>query len=251
MKRTPQVSCVIPFYNEGERLAHVLEAVTRVGNLDQVLCVDDGSEEDMTRVLKDRFPGVEFLRLPENQGKTGAVREGVRAARGDLVLLLDADLKNLRAGELEAAVAAMQKGGIDLLILRRVNASFVVRLVRGDVLFSGERILFKRDLEQILAAPIRNWELEAAMNAYMLTNRRRVVWMPYSATNTHKQHKMGLWRSFTDDLRTRRDIISGAGFPGFLRQLRYFAKERLPLSGPVAKAADETFVTRMAALFIE
>lgn len=204
------VTCIIPFYNEGERLYSVLEAVGKVGGLSEVICVDDCSFVDLSGVVGRTYPWVRYLRLPKNLGKTGAVREGVRRAHGDLIFLLDADLRDLDPKELEEAVRVMEDPFLDLLILRRIRASWVVRLVRGDVLFSGERILRKRDLEQICSAPIRNWELEAAINAWMLERGKRVVWMPYSATNTHKHEKMGLWEALRDDLATRKDILTSA-----------------------------------------
>ena len=73
-----------------------------------------------------------------------------------------------------------------MLILRRINANFYVRLNRSDTPFTGERILRKSDLEKVLGEEVRGWQLEAAINNYMLEHNKKVYWMPQSATNTQK-----------------------------------------------------------------
>jgi dolichyl-phosphate beta-glucosyltransferase len=93
----PELSVVIPAYNEGERLGSSLRRILdhlRQRHLDhELLVVDDGSR-DATANAAGTFAGegVRVLRLPENRGKGAALREGVLASRGRRVLLTDADL---------------------------------------------------------------------------------------------------------------------------------------------------------------
>ena len=89
---------VIPAYNEALRLpAYLSEVVVYFdgrGEPYEVIVVDDGSaDETAARVLEAQsiHPAVTLHRLAENRGKGFAVRAGMRAARGDLRLMTDAD----------------------------------------------------------------------------------------------------------------------------------------------------------------
>lgn len=230
MKPAPQVSCIIPFYNEGERLHEVLDEVVKTRYIKEFICVDDASEEDQTTLIKQRYPAIKVLRLKDNQGKSGAVKEGLRYASGDHILLIDADLQNLQHREIEKAIMSLRrKPTVDMLILRRVNANFYVRLNRSDILFTGERILRKNDLEKVLEQEVRGWQLESAINNYMLENDKKVYWMPQSATNTQKTSKWGFFQGIRNNLKTHADMMFAMGFGNFLKQYFFFAKKELKL----------------------
>lgn len=230
MNFKPQVTCIIPFYNEGERLYQVLQEIIKTRNITEIICVDDASEEDQSAEIKQHFPKIQLLRLSQNLGKSGAVHEGLKRATGDFILLLDADLQNLQYQEIEEAIQALQNhSDIDMLLLRRVNAYFFVKWNRADTLFTGERILRKSDLERVFEEEIRGWQLEAAINNYMYEEDKKVYWMPQSATNTHKTVKWSLWYGIKNELRTFADMMFAMGFGKFLKQFFFFAKEELKL----------------------
>lgn len=220
------VSCLIPFYNEGERIAAVLEVVTQVSAIDQIVCVDDGSADDTFRMIRTKWPAITVLRLPQNEGKAGAISRGLERVENELVLLMDADLQDLNKRELEAAIRAMQENDqVDMLILRRVNAAWFVKMNRGDVLLSGERIMKKQDLKAILARPVNGFQLEMAINEYMQEHHKDVRWMPWSATNTYKMAKRGPVKGMIKDFRMYADIIQYAGVFSFARQIASFARK--------------------------
>lgn len=98
MTRHPDLSIVIPAYNEEARLAPTLrEAVDyfRAIRRDvEILVVDDGSRDAtslLTLQLGREWEELRLLRLPSNRGKGYAVRTGVVNARGRLILFADAD----------------------------------------------------------------------------------------------------------------------------------------------------------------
>jgi len=99
---SPQLSVLIPAYNEALRLPATLERVAAflcariLPQRAEILVVDDGSR-DATARLAEEFVApegvtVRVVRLPENRGKGAAVRQGLLASRGAWVLLTDADL---------------------------------------------------------------------------------------------------------------------------------------------------------------
>jgi dolichyl-phosphate beta-glucosyltransferase len=91
------LSVVIPSYNEasrlGETLGRVLPYLERRGKSFEVLVVDDGSADATVEVASEfSHRGVWVLELVRNRGKGAALRHGVVASSGELVLLSDADL---------------------------------------------------------------------------------------------------------------------------------------------------------------
>lgn len=93
----PELSIVIPAFNEAQRLPSSLSAVK--GYLDQkpisseVIIVDDGSTDETSEIVKawtNQWPALRLVQ-GSHHGKGGAVRSGVLAARGKYVALADAD----------------------------------------------------------------------------------------------------------------------------------------------------------------
>jgi dolichyl-phosphate beta-glucosyltransferase len=94
----PDVSIVIPAYNEAERigatLASIADYVEEQGLHAEVVVVDDGSTDDTAQVVDDFRPGfvnLRVLRCERNGGKGRAVRLGMLVANGRTRLFMDAD----------------------------------------------------------------------------------------------------------------------------------------------------------------
>jgi len=147
------------------------------------------------------------------------------------VLLLDADLRGLAATEIErAVVAALANPEIDMIILRRIKAAVPARLSRGDVLFSGERIVKTAELAAALAANPSRYQIEIALNRIMLEQGKRVYWMPSSARNTLKVQKHGPMRGLAGDVAMVKNMIDYAGVGAYLEQYLHFAREEARLA---------------------
>ncbi len=97
----PEISVVIPVFNEVEDLPRVRDSVLAVmkshGAPFELLFVDDGSTDGSSELM-DAFRAenaeVHVVRLDRNWGLTSALDAGFRAARGDVIATLDADLQN-------------------------------------------------------------------------------------------------------------------------------------------------------------
>lgn len=97
----PKFSVVIPAYNESLSLPPLLEELAEVMNRQgaayEVVVVDDGSTDETLAVLdkcRDALPELRVLQLDGNYGQSAALEAGFRAARGEVLVTLDADGQN-------------------------------------------------------------------------------------------------------------------------------------------------------------
>jgi dolichyl-phosphate beta-glucosyltransferase len=107
----PWLSVVIPAYDEERRLPVTLRTVIAHlsvrGRPFEIVVADDGSRDDTAHIASAAGAEARVLRLP-HRGKGAAVRAGVLAASGDLLLVTDADLSTPIA-ELDLLVAALDR----------------------------------------------------------------------------------------------------------------------------------------------
>lgn len=85
---TPTTTVVIPTLNESGNLSYVLNSIPPW--VDEVIVVDGRSSDDTERVARALWPSVRVIEQPR-PGKGAALRSGFRAARGDIIVTLDAD----------------------------------------------------------------------------------------------------------------------------------------------------------------
>ena len=89
------LTVVMPVYNEERTLAEAVEAVLRQPTRKELILIDDGSTDASREILRtlEQRPGVRVLLHEQNLGKGAALRTGFGAARGDVVVVQDADLE--------------------------------------------------------------------------------------------------------------------------------------------------------------
>ena len=100
-ENNPNISIVVPLYNEEESLPELLAWIERVMAENrfsyEVIFVDDGSNDrswEVIRSLHDANPCVRAIRFRRNYGKSAGLYCGFEAARGDVVITMDADLQD-------------------------------------------------------------------------------------------------------------------------------------------------------------
>jgi len=127
------LSVVIPAFNERDRIGPTIVAIRAYlaaqTFASEIIVVDDGSGDgtaDRAREALVGLPEARVLRLPENRGKGRAVKEGVLAARGRIVLFSDADLSTPIA-MLDRLLERLEAGA-DVVIGSRALAESDVRV---------------------------------------------------------------------------------------------------------------------------
>lgn len=130
MNKSRLVSIVTPFFNERATVNHYFTAICEsiLGLTDyafEIICIDDGSHDGTIDILLDiskadsRFKVVELSR---NFGKEAALTAGIELARGDCVILIDADLQD--PPFLIAEMLDKWRAGADVVLARRRRRNF-------------------------------------------------------------------------------------------------------------------------------
>ena len=161
MPESIALSLVLPAYNEAARLPPYLASIRR--HLErrypggyEVIVVDDGSTDGLGRVLEQTaagWPQLRWIRHAQNQGKGAAVRTGMLAARGQLVLFADADGATPIAEE--SGLAAAIRAGADLAVGSRLVAAAGARRSRNWLRGLAGR-MFALLARRLLRLPVRD-----------------------------------------------------------------------------------------------
>ena len=121
MSENIEISVVIPLYNEEESLPELVEWISRVmkehGFRHEIILVDDGSTDSSWRVINEQakmFPAVRAIRFNRNYGKSAALNVGFKAARGEVVITMDADLQD-SPDEIPELYRMIKKEGFELV----------------------------------------------------------------------------------------------------------------------------------------
>ena len=146
MTAQPDLSVVFPVYNEEENIPVLLDEIARaVGDKwsYEMVAVDDGSKDRSLEILRDmrkKYPNLRVLAFEKNSGQTAALDAAWRAARGRLVVSLDADLQNDPA-DIPAMIRTLEQQDVDMVIGVRKN----------------RRDTWSRRMQSKIGNGVRNW----------------------------------------------------------------------------------------------
>src|SRR5881296_575337 len=124
-----ELSLVIPVYNERDNLPVLVEEIGRAlagragGEPYEIVAVDDGSTDgslDVLKALKREHAEIHIVAFAANAGQTAAFAAGFGAARGRVIVTLDADLQNDPA-DIPVLVAELQRSGATAVAGYRVD----------------------------------------------------------------------------------------------------------------------------------
>lgn len=121
MSMNPDISLVIPLYNEEESLPELLEWIQQVCLTNdysyEVILIDDGSTDNSWKVVEEqsqKIAAVKGIRFQRNYGKSAALNEGFKAAQGRVVITMDADLQD-SPDEIPELYKMISEEGYDLV----------------------------------------------------------------------------------------------------------------------------------------
>lgn len=121
LNHVPDLSVVIPVYNEAGALSQLIpeirDVLHKLGRRYEIIAVDDGSSDesvDVLRRLQKQEPHLRIIQFRRNFGQTAAFAAGFDYARGDIIFTMDADGQNDPA-DIPHLLEAMEEGDYDLV----------------------------------------------------------------------------------------------------------------------------------------
>ncbi len=202
------VSVVVPAYNEAGRISAVLRPVVASPLVDEVIVVDDGSD-DGTAEEASAFP-VDVIRLSENRGKAAALDAGVSRAKNDVLLFLDADLVGLRTEHVDTLIRAYEERRLDMVVgvfsSGRKNTDLAQKI---NPYASGQRVisraLWERAKENVGEM---NYGIEMALSKLAAKEGWEKEYVKLEGvTHVLKEEKRGLAKGLRDRLKMYGDMI--------------------------------------------
>lgn len=192
------LSVIIPVYNEKKTITEIVERVLATGLAGEVILVDDCSTDgtrDLLAALEGR-PGLRVLLHEKNLGKGAAVRTGLTAAQGDILLIQDADLE-YDPRDYPALLKPIQEGVADVVYgsrflggPRRVTMywhmlanqllTLATNLLYDTILSDMETgyKVFRRAVLDGMTLRARRFDFEPEFTAKVLKRRYRIFEVP-------------------------------------------------------------------------
>jgi glycosyltransferase involved in cell wall biosynthesis len=196
-----KLSIVMPVYNEHATIEEILRRVEAVGLADEIVIVDDGSTDgtrELLHELASKYPITNLIMHQHNQGKGAAVRTGIQAARGELILIQDADLEYdprdypSLLKPIEEGVADVVYGSRFLGAPRRSTMfwhmiankllTLFTNILYNSILSDMETgyKLFKSEVIKSIPLRARRFDFEPEVTAKLLKRRIRIFEVPIS-----------------------------------------------------------------------
>ncbi|MDI3311828.1 MAG: glycosyltransferase family 2 protein [Thermoanaerobacterium sp.] len=204
------ISVIIPAYNEEKNIEDVLKVLKKIDIIDEIIVVNDGSTDNTEKVVS--LYDVNLINLRTNLGKGAAVRRGIQAANGDVLVLLDADLIGFTPEHFNKLVKPVLDNNCDMTVGVFSSGRKRTDLAQKIAPFlSGQRTL-KRDVFIDFIndsdVDILKYGIEVALTKYAKEKHLRVLHVQLeNMTHIMKEEKLGFIKGFKARLMMYKDIL--------------------------------------------
>ena len=176
----PQLTVVVPAYNEGARIGKTLDTILQYLNQNtpssELIVVDDGSSDDTSAVAekamaRPRAVATRVIRYEPNRGKGFAVRTGLLAAAADIALFSDADLST-PITETPKLIEPIRSGHADLTFGSRALNRSLIGVHQSWRREQGGRVF---NLLVRIATGLPFWDTQCGFKAFRMSVCRSLI----------------------------------------------------------------------------
>lgn len=177
-----QISLVAPVFNEKECIEDFIKEadgeLKKLARTYEIVCADDCSTDGSDKILielKKTYAALRVVRLTRNQGQSGAFEAGIRAARGQYIVLIDADMQNDPAdiGKLITALEAPEKPACAAGRRAKRQDNFVRRV--SSKIANGVRIWLTHDPIRDTGCSLKAFDARYAKRMKMFKGMHRFL----------------------------------------------------------------------------
>ncbi len=226
-----KVSCLIPAYNEGARIASVLEVICGHPLINEVIVINDCSTDNTAEVVA-KFKNVRLINNEKNKGKSATIVRGIKESTGDILCLIDADLIGLTAENITNLIEPVISNKTDIAMsVRKISPTMdKFYQITGFDFFSGERAfkkdLIKNNLEEMSHLP--GFGLETFLNRILIKNKCRIKIVFWDNVRSPlKSKKYGIITGMKKDITMFFNILTTASIFELINQFIKMRKLRI------------------------
>ncbi|NMB98221.1 MAG: glycosyltransferase family 2 protein [Clostridiaceae bacterium] len=186
------ISAIIPAYNEEKTVGKIIETLKNVNIINEIIVVNDGSEDKTAQIAREHK--VTVIKLAKNMGKGAAIKTGLEASKGVILLFLDADLIGLKEFHIKKLLEPVIKDECDMAIgiFSKGRASTDLAQILTPHL-SGQRAVKRTIIEKIEKIELTGYGIEVALTRYAKKNNIRVKEIKLdNLTHITKEEKFGV-----------------------------------------------------------
>lgn len=146
-------SIIIPVYNEQKTVREIINKVKKVPypGVREIIVINDGSTDKSAQVIKS-IPKIIFINFQKNRGKGFALRAGFKKAKGEIVLIQDADLEYDPSDHLKL-ISFLQKQDVDVVygsrFLKKHKPRYTIFYFGNISLSFLTRVLYQKDISDM------------------------------------------------------------------------------------------------------
>lgn len=141
------VSAIIPVFDEEKNIARIIKFLLKNSSINEIICVNDGSTDKSLEILNKFRTKIKIINYKKNHGKGHALAKGVKKAKSEIILFLDADLINLTEKHIDSILLPILKGKKRAVLgygTPKINHFIASRGLVKSV--TGQRAYFRKDL---------------------------------------------------------------------------------------------------------
>lgn len=206
-KKPGKIAVIVPAYNEEKQIGAVLDILTRIELVNEIIVVNDGSEDRTSDVA--RSYDVTVIDHQVNGGKGAAMQTGICATDADIILFIDADLIGLKQEHIDNLIRPLiEDPSLMMTVGKFTGGRLRTDLAQSLVPFiSGQRAVKREFLSGLPNLADSGFGVEIIITQHAKQNKFKVEEIPMpEVSQVMKEEKFGVIKGFKTRMKMYGDL---------------------------------------------